>query len=145
MKLKTLFSVTAACGLIAGAAYAQSATGAVGANATDNTTPPASSNASGADMSNGAATSSGVAPSTGAAMGAGADVSGQAGATAPGAGDMGGANNSVSATSATTYGRGASATVQTLTNGPVPDTPENRAKYGGPMSRAGRHTAARGN
>jgi hypothetical protein len=32
-----------------------------------------------------------------------------------------------------------------VTNGPVPDTPENRAKYGQPMSNAGKKTAARGN
>ena len=33
----------------------------------------------------------------------------------------------------------------TVTNGPVPDTAANRAKYGGPQSHAGRHTAAAGN
>ena len=32
----------------------------------------------------------------------------------------------------------------TVTNGPVPDTAENRARYGDPMSRAGRMTAPRG-
>jgi hypothetical protein len=32
-----------------------------------------------------------------------------------------------------------------LTNGPVPDTRANRAKYGGPMSNAGRHTKPIGN
>ncbi len=32
-----------------------------------------------------------------------------------------------------------------VTNGPVPDTAENRAKYGAPLSRAGKRTAARGN
>jgi hypothetical protein len=32
-----------------------------------------------------------------------------------------------------------------LTNGPVPDTPANRAKYGGPMSNAGKRTAPAGN
>ncbi|MFL5294905.1 MAG: UrcA family protein [Phenylobacterium sp.] len=32
-----------------------------------------------------------------------------------------------------------------VTAGPVPDTPENRARYGGPMSRAGKRTMARGN
>jgi UrcA family protein len=36
-------------------------------------------------------------------------------------------------------------TVTTLTNGPVPDTPDNRGKYGGPMSRAGMRTAPAGN
>jgi UrcA family protein len=36
-------------------------------------------------------------------------------------------------------------TVSTLDNGPIPDTPANRALYGGPVSRAGQHTGARGN
>ena len=40
---------------------------------------------------------------------------------------------------------GASVTTTMTTNGPVPDTAENRAKYGQPMSRAGKRTAARGN
>jgi hypothetical protein len=31
-----------------------------------------------------------------------------------------------------------------ITNGPVPDTPENRKLYGGPMSNGGRHTAPKG-
>jgi hypothetical protein len=34
---------------------------------------------------------------------------------------------------------------QMVTNGPVPDTPANRAKYGKPMSNAGRHTKPAGN
>jgi len=33
----------------------------------------------------------------------------------------------------------------TVTNGPVPDTMENREKYGQPLSRAGKRTAAKGN
>ena len=36
-------------------------------------------------------------------------------------------------------------TNMTVTNGPVPDTAENRAKYGQPLSHAGKRTAARGN
>ncbi len=32
-----------------------------------------------------------------------------------------------------------------VTNGPVPDTAANRAKYGGPMSRTGKKTAPKGN
>ena len=40
---------------------------------------------------------------------------------------------------------GASATMTTTTNGPVPDTAENRKKYGGPMSHAGKRTPAKGN
>ncbi len=34
---------------------------------------------------------------------------------------------------------------QIVTNGPVPDTAANRAKYGGPNSHAGRHTKPAGN
>jgi UrcA family protein len=54
------------------------------------------------------------------------------------------------AQSAGSHGRQASATAasftaSTVTNGPVADTPENRARYGGPMSHAGKRTAARGN
>ena len=49
------------------------------------------------------------------------------------------------APAAGTYGSEASVTVQTVTNGPVPDTAANRARFGGPMSRAGRHTSAAGN
>jgi hypothetical protein len=32
-----------------------------------------------------------------------------------------------------------------ITNGPVPDTPRNRARFGGPMSHGGRATAPVGN
>lgn len=35
--------------------------------------------------------------------------------------------------------------VQVITNGPVPDTPENRSRFGGPRSRAGKRTAPAGN
>jgi UrcA family protein len=39
----------------------------------------------------------------------------------------------------------ASYTFTTVENGPIPDTAANRARYGGPMSRAGLRSAARGN
>lgn len=57
------------------------------------------------------------------------------------------ADESYEAPAATNYGQAASATVttQTITNGPVPDTAANRAKYGGPMSNAGRGTKPIGN
>jgi hypothetical protein len=35
--------------------------------------------------------------------------------------------------------------VDVVSNGPVPDTPENRAKYGKPLSNAGRMTRPAGN
>jgi hypothetical protein len=40
---------------------------------------------------------------------------------------------------------GATVTTELVTNGPVPDTPENRARYGQPMSHAGKVTAPKGN
>jgi UrcA family protein len=43
------------------------------------------------------------------------------------------------------YAEPASATTRLITNGAVPDTPENRERYGDPMSRAGEMTAAAGN
>jgi UrcA family protein len=39
----------------------------------------------------------------------------------------------------------ASYTTRTVTNGPVPDTPANRARFGQPMSNAGKRTAPAGN
>lgn len=36
-------------------------------------------------------------------------------------------------------------TTSTVTNGPVPDTAENRAKYGSPMSNAGKRSKPAGN
>jgi len=53
--------------------------------------------------------------------------------------------STTTAPSAAAAGSNASFTTKVLTNGPVPDTAENRQKYGGPMSRAGKHTAPRGN
>ena len=44
-------------------------------------------------------------------------------------------------TSATVDGR----TVTVVSNAPIPDTPENRAKFGQPMSRAGKRTKPAGN
>ena len=49
------------------------------------------------------------------------------------------------ATSAASNVAATSFTTMTVTNGPVPDTAENRAKYGQPLSRAGKRTAAKGN
>lgn len=48
--------------------------------------------------------------------------------------------------SSVTYQTGnATLTNTVVTNGPVADTPENRAKYGQPMSQAGKRTVAKGN
>jgi hypothetical protein len=47
--------------------------------------------------------------------------------------------------STTTDQNGATVTNTLVTNGPVPDTAANRAKYGSPMSNAGKRTAPAGN
>ena len=50
------------------------------------------------------------------------------------------------ASSSVTYEAGNTTLTNTMvTNGPVADTPENRAKYGQPMSQAGKRTSAKGN
>ena len=60
-----------------------------------------------------------------------------------------GAPSSKAAPSADTSGANSSATASaqdtTVTNGPVPDTADNRAKYGAPMSHAGKKTKPAGN
>ncbi|MDP3160910.1 MAG: hypothetical protein Q8N31_12900 [Reyranella sp.] len=55
------------------------------------------------------------------------------------------ASDGLAAPAAGAFGTSASVTTSTVTNGPVPDTAENRRKYGQPMSRAGKRTSARGN
>ena len=49
------------------------------------------------------------------------------------------------APAAESHGQAASVTVQTVTNGPVPDTVENRQRYGAPLSNGGRRTQPAGN
>lgn len=50
-----------------------------------------------------------------------------------------------SATPASAEAPAVTYTTTTVTNGPVPDTPENRARFGGPMSNGGQRTAPAGN
>jgi hypothetical protein len=81
----------------------------------------------------------------------GLDAGNSADASAQGAADTSAASSDASATAAvipaTSVATDASATITTslVTNGPVADTPENRAKYGAPLSNAGKRTAPRGN
>lgn len=117
MKLIPLATATAAAALIGGAALAQ--------------TPPADSPPADrppADAVTPTQTSPSQAEPTPADQTAGAPAS-----------------TDVTAPSAGANAQAASFTSMTVTNGPVPDTPENRAKYGQPMSHAGKRTPARGN
>ncbi|MEH6676354.1 hypothetical protein [Phenylobacterium sp.] len=63
----------------------------------------------------------------------------------PGAMARGDASAATEAGTMASARTGASANVTMVTNGPVPDTEENRAKYGGPQSRAGKMTEPTGN
>ncbi len=56
-----------------------------------------------------------------------------------------GAETAAASTSVTYQIGDATLTSTLVTNGPVADTPENRARYGQPDSRAGKRTAAKGN
>jgi hypothetical protein len=117
MKLTHLTIATAAVTLLGGAAYAQQPQAPAA---------PAPGSAQYQDKTVGEA-----APATADALPPA--PTGSATQTAPAAPAAG------ADVSATTF------TNMTVTNGPVPDTAENRAKYGQPLSRAGKRTAARGN
>ena len=114
--IKHLLAATAALTLVGVAAHAQTATSAPPASTPDAGPAPMDSTATGT-MS---ATSPGMSRDTSST-----------GAMAPSG------SNSTDAS--------AVVSVNTVTNGPVADTPANRAKYGQPLSRAGKRTAAKGN
>jgi hypothetical protein len=115
MKIAHLFAAVAATALIGGAAYAQ-----------DQSAQPAQP-------------APAVIPNTTTPNTTAADATALAKAAAP--------TGQTVATAATTVTdrSGASMTVSTTTNGPVADTPANRAKYGQPLSHAGKRTLAKGN
>ncbi len=66
-------------------------------------------------------------------------------AMAPSAGANGANASGVLTYPMTTHEGGATITNTLVTNGPVPDTAANRAKYGAPMSNTGKKTAPAGN
>jgi hypothetical protein len=118
MKITHLMTAVAASALFAGAAMAQDATTSAHAGASHDANMPAGPvNPSSADstVSTPSTTTTTTTTSADGAVSAGA------------------------------YATGASVTTSTVTNGPVPDTAENRAKYGAPMSNAGKRTAPAGN
>ncbi|HYG25372.1 MAG TPA: hypothetical protein VD906_00540 [Caulobacteraceae bacterium] len=122
MTLKALLVAAGAASLIAGAAYAQDSTTDVTTHTHDDGTVST-------------------------------DVTTTTTIVTPGAADP---TVTTSANSAVSMGLPASATVTTtgvpgtvttrvVTNGPVPDTAENRARYGQPLSRAGKASTPAGN
>ncbi|MFN3514163.1 MAG: hypothetical protein ACK41C_14035 [Phenylobacterium sp.] len=120
MRIPTLIAASAALALAAGAAHAGE--GAKKHKDQTAATPPATTSS---------------APST--AMTDDMSLDNRAAASPP--------SVYAGAADATSVGADASAvtTTRLITNGPIPDTAENRARYGQPMSRAGRMTEPAGN
>lgn len=120
MTLTRLLAAAGCAALLAGAAHAQSA---------DTTTTTS------VDQ-NGVQTTTTVNPTTTVDPNTGMTVTTPAATTA-----------GVPASSLTMTDNGAPGTVttQVVTNGPIPDTRENRAKYGQPISHAGKRSAPAGN
>lgn len=140
MTFKALFVAAGAASLLAGAAYAQSTDAHSAVDAQGNVIE----------------THRTVDPNTGVTeeTTAQADVRGHMeGTPAPTATTItSGSTTAYSATTVgvpasgtTSYSTGATMTTRLVTNGPVPDTPENRARYGQPLSRAGKATTPAGN
>lgn len=153
MKLHYLLAGIAASALMAGAAQAQLGAGA-DAGATPNQSVPADpkdaqTGVPSVDATRPTGADAGRTNLPGGTVDADEDASSTTSATtsAPMPSDTGATVGTTSAPAATSAGVNASmgGNVQLITNGPVPDTPENRAKYGDPMSRAGKRTAPAGN
>jgi len=126
MRTRLMIASAATAALLAGAALAQNAPARDTAVNPPSASPPSSQ--------------SGASDSTAPARGA-------SGASAPGVTSP----SSDAATVAPAAGAqaerapSASAGTDVISNGPVPDTPQNRAKYGQPLSNAGRLTKPAGN
>jgi hypothetical protein len=153
MKLHYLLAGIAASAMMAGAAQAQ-----LGAGTSPDTgvTPNQSAPADPKDAQTGVPSVDATRP-TGADAGqtnlpagevsGSTDVTTSSSSVATDTSSSSSVSTTATAPSAASMGVNAStgANVQLITNGPVPDTPENRAKYGDPMSRAGKMTAPAGN
>lgn len=157
MRTRLMIAAATTAALFAGAAFAQSS-GVNGSNFSQNSSgdtsvnPPSASSQLPASTATGNAAVNAPTPSGQAgtsdstAPAASAPIQGPSGATTSGS-----LNSSDSATVAPPAGApaerapSASAGTDVVSNGPVPDTPENRAKYGQPLSHAGRMTRAKGN
>ncbi len=122
MTFKAIFAAAAVSALMVGAAHAQSTSSTMSSQTPDAGTPAMAPQGS-------STLTTSVNPTT----------------TTTNEGVTTTTTTDTSAAAAGSFGQGASVTTSMTTNGPVPDTPENRAKYGAPMSNAGKHTAAKGN
>ena len=134
MRTKLMIATAAAAALLAGSAFAQAAP-ASGSNLSQNQPGDTAVNPVPLAPGAGAAAPSGPAP---------APLAASPDATQPNAP----ADATVAPAAGAPTERAPAASVggaDVVSNGPVPDTPANRAKYGKPMSNAGRMTKPAGN
>jgi hypothetical protein len=136
MRTRLLIASATTAALLAGAALAQSSP-----STGDTAVNPPSSNQLPAGVATGNAAINPPTPSGQAGSG---DVTAPA-ATSPGSTLSDTASVAPAAGAPTERAPSASAGVDVISNGPVPDTRANRAKYGAPLSNAGRLTRPAGN
>jgi hypothetical protein len=144
MRTRLMIASATTAVLLAGAAYAQNDT-AVNPPSS-NQLPPSAATGNAATNSSRPSGQAGTSDST--APGANAPTQGPSGAAAPGVNSPSSDAATVAPAAGAPTQRSPTATAgteQQVTNGPIPDTRENRAKYGQPLSRAGRATKAAGN
>jgi hypothetical protein len=147
MRTRLMIASAATAFLLAGAAFAQNAP------AGDTAVNPPSSNQLPPGVATGNAATNLSRPSGQAGTGdstapsATAPVQGPNGASAPGVTSPSSDAATVAPAAGAPTERAPSANAGTdlISNGPVPDTPANRAKYGQPLSNAGRLTKPAGN
>lgn len=157
MKLHYLLAGIAASALMAGAAQAQLGAGASpDTGVTENQSAPADptraqTGVPSVDSTRPTGAEAGQTNLPGGTVEGTDDAAATSGAATSGSMTTGASSSATvgttSAPAATSAGVNASmgGNVQLITNGPVPDTPENRDKYGDPLSRAGKRTAPAGN
>lgn len=130
MKITHLMTAAALATLMGGAAYAQSTDQSAGTTVSGDNTPAAQMQPGQPDAMSTTDQSAGAMSSTTA----GANQYNYNAATQPASSSTLGDPTSMKAGDA-----------NVVSNGPVPDTPENRAKYGKPMSNAGKRSTPAGN
>ena len=159
MRTRLMIATATAAALLAGAAYAQP-NGQTGSNFSQNqpandtaVNPPAPNQQLPAGVATGNAAVNEPTPSGQAGSGDVTAPSGSASGAINSSSSLSSSGSSASDASNVAPAAGApaerapaaSAGTDVVSNGPVPDTPANRAKYGQPLSHAGRATKAAGN
>lgn len=150
MNLKMILSAASAAALLtAGAAQAQTAYGTAQGEMNTQATPSdhkdSRTGLPSVDSTRPTGAEAGKTMSGDMSAGAEMDSSASGAVNQPGAMARGDATAATETGTMASARTGASANATLVTNGPIPDTEENRAKYGGPQSRAGKMTDPTGN